>query len=73
MAAVVEVIAVATAVTEDVVIEEKTMLENPIKSDGTLAALKRLDALLEYAVQHGELEEAERIRKQLSDFADKVC
>ena len=27
------------------------MLENPIKGDGTLAALKRLDALLEYAVQ----------------------
>ena len=49
------------------------MLENPIKGDGTLAALKRLDALLEYAVQHGELEEAERIRKQLSVLADKVC
>ena len=49
------------------------MLENPIKGDGTLAALKRLDALLEFAVQHGELEEAERIRKQLSDLADKVC
>ena len=49
------------------------MLENQIKGDGTLAALKRLDALLEYAVQHGEYEEAERIRKQLSDLADKVC
>ena len=67
------VIAAVTAVTADVATEEKTMLENPIKSDGTLAALKRLDALLEYAVQHGELEEAERIRKQLSDLADKVC
>ena len=67
------VIAAATAVTADAVIEENTMLENPIKSDGTLAALKRLDALLEYAVQHGEFEEAERIRKQLSDLADKVC
>ena len=51
----------------------KKMLENPIKSDGTLAALKHLDALLEYAVQNGELEEAERFRKQLVDLADKVC
>lgn len=33
--------------------------------DNKIEEIKRLDALLEYAVQHGEKEEAERIREQL--------
>ena len=32
--------------------------------DGTIEAIKRLDALLEYAVMHGEEEEAERLRRE---------
>lgn len=34
--------------------------------------LKRLDALLEYAVAHGETEEAERIRAKLRKLAENV-
>jgi len=33
--------------------------------DDTIEAIKRLDALLEYAVMHGDEEEAERIREEL--------
>ena len=40
--------------------------------DKTIEAIKRLDALLEYAVMHGETEEAERIRSELKALTDKV-
>ena len=40
--------------------------------DKTIEAIKRLDALLEYAVMHGEAEEAERIRAELKALTDKV-
>ena len=40
--------------------------------DKTIEAIKRLDALLEYAVMHGEFEEAERIRAELKALTDKV-
>ena len=33
--------------------------------DDTIEAIKRLDALLEYAVQHGDEAEAERLRAAL--------
>ena len=33
--------------------------------DDTIEAIKRLDALLEYAVMHGDEAEAERIREEL--------
>ena len=33
--------------------------------DDTIEAIKRLDALLEYAVMHDDEEEAERIREKL--------
>ena len=33
--------------------------------DDTIEAIKRLDALLEYAVMHDDEEEAERIREEL--------
>ena len=36
--------------------------------DDTIEAIKRLDALLEYAVMHGDEEEAERIREELRKF-----
>ena len=40
--------------------------------DDTIEAIKRLDALLEYAVMHGDEEEAERIREELSKLTDEV-
>ena len=40
--------------------------------DETIEAIKRLDALLEYAVQHGDEAEAERIREELRKLAESV-
>ena len=40
--------------------------------DDTIEAIKRLDALLEYAVQHGDEAEAERIREELRKLAESV-
>ena len=40
--------------------------------DDTIEAIKRLDALLEYAVMHGDVEEAERIREELRKLTDEV-
>ena len=38
----------------------------------TLEAIKRLDALLEYAVMHSDIEEADRVRTELKALTDKV-
>ena len=40
--------------------------------DDTIEAIKRLDLLLEYAVMHGDEEEAERIRAELCKLTDEV-
>ena len=40
--------------------------------DDTIEAIKRLDALPEYAVMHGDEEEAERIREELRKLTDEV-
>ena len=40
--------------------------------DNTIEAIKRLDALLEYAVMHDDKEEAERIREELRKLTDEV-
>ncbi len=40
--------------------------------DNTIEELKRLDALLEYAVMHGDEAEAERIRAELRRLAETV-
>ena len=40
--------------------------------DETIEEIKRLDALLEYAVMHGENEEAERLRAELTKLVEKV-
>ena len=37
-----------------------------------IEAIKRLDALLEYAVMHNDEEEAERTREELRKLTDKV-
>ena len=39
--------------------------------DDTIEAIKRHDALLEYAVMHGDEEEAERIREELHRLTDE--
>ena len=39
--------------------------------DNTIEAIKRLDAVLEYAVMHGDEEEAERIREEFVVFGTK--
>ena len=40
--------------------------------DDTIEAIKRLDALLEYAVQHDDEAEAERIREELKRLTDSI-
>ena len=40
--------------------------------DNSIEAIKRLDALLEYAVMHGDETEAERIREELRKLTDEV-
>ena len=40
--------------------------------DDTIEAIKRLDALLEYAVMHGDEAEAERICEELRKLTDEV-
>ena len=43
-----------------------------LRRTGAIEAIKRLDALLEYAVMHGDEEEAERIREELRKLIDEV-
>ncbi len=38
--------------------------------DNAIEEIKRLDALLEYAVMHGEEEEAERLREELKRITE---
>ena len=40
--------------------------------DDTIEAIKRLDALLEYAVMHEDEEEAARIREELYKLTESV-
>ena len=40
--------------------------------DETIEEIKRLDALLEYAVQHGDEAEAARLREELKRLTDSI-
>ena len=40
--------------------------------DNGIEEIKRLDALLEYAVQHDDEAEAERIREELKRLTDSI-
>ena len=40
--------------------------------DDTIEAIKRLDALLEYAAIHGDEKEAERLREELRKLTNEV-
>ena len=42
------------------------------QKDDTIEAIKRLDALLEYAVMHDDETEAKRIREKLRKLTDEV-
>ena len=42
------------------------------RRDNTIEAIKRLDALLEFAVMHGDEEGSERIREELRRLTDEV-
>ena len=43
-----------------------------LRRTSTIEAIKKLDALLEYAVMHGDEKEAERIREELRKLTDEV-
>ncbi len=43
-----------------------------LRRTGTIEVIKRLDALLEYAVMYGDEEEAERLREELRKLTDEV-
>ena len=40
--------------------------------DNAIEEIKRLDALLEYAVQHNDTAEAERLRAELRNLTEKI-
>lgn len=40
--------------------------------DDLIEEMKRVDALLEYAVQHGDEAEAERLRERLRKLAERL-
>ena len=40
--------------------------------DNVIEEIKRLDLLLEYAVQHGDEAEAERLREELKRLTDSI-
>ena len=40
--------------------------------DNVIEEIKRLDALLEYAVMHGETQEAERLREELRRLTESL-
>jgi hypothetical protein len=42
-----------------------------LRRTSTIEAIKRLDALFEYAVMHSDEEEAERIREELRRVTDE--
>lgn len=48
------------------------MTETGTQRDNLIEDLKRTDALLEYAVQHGEDAEAERLRAKLRRLTERM-
>lgn len=48
------------------------MNETGTQRDKLIEELKRTDALLEYAVQHGEEEEAERLREKMRRLTEAM-
>ena len=48
------------------------MNETGTQRDKLIEELKRTDALLEYAVQHGDEEEAERLREKMRRLTEAL-
>ena len=48
------------------------MTETGIQRDKLIEKLKRTDALLEYAVMHGEEKEAERLREKMRRLTEAL-
>ena len=48
------------------------MKETGTQRDKLIEDLKRTDALLEYAVQHGDEEEAERLREKMRRLTEAL-
>ena len=48
----------------------EAMEDRWLRRTGKIEAIKRLDALLEYAVMHGDEEEAERLREELRKLTE---
>lgn len=51
-------------------LELRAMNETGTQRDKLIEELKRTDALLEYAVQHGEDAEAERLREKMRKLTE---
>ena len=51
--------------------ESKAIMAMPQRDD-TIEAIKRLDALVEYVVMHGDEKEAERIREELRKLTESA-
>ena len=51
--------------------ESKETMAMP-QRDNVIEEIKRLDALLEYAVQHDDEAEAERLREELKRLTDSI-
>ena len=51
---------------------ERRMIMAMPQRDDTIEEIKRLDALLEYAVMHGDEAEAERLRAAMRKLTDGV-
>lgn len=52
--------------------EDQQIIMAMPQRDEKIEAIKRLDALLEYAVMHGDEEEAERLREELRKLTESV-
>ena len=51
--------------------EQEAIMAMP-QRDNAIEEIKRLDALLEYAVEHGDEAEAERIREELKRITETI-
>ena len=53
-------------------LELRAMNETGTQRDKLIEELERTDALLEYAVQHGDEEEAERLREKMRRLTEAL-
>ena len=51
---------------------DNTIRRRSLSYGGQVEEIKRLDALLEYAVQHNDTAEAERLREELRRLTERI-